>query len=358
MIPNYAVLPIKTLKRVSPKIIKKTNYKKIVLWAVFLAFFSMSAGAVKAVDNSALIQSLMQQIAALQAQLTQLQTQQGATVWCHAFNNYMVAGSTNKDVPYLQMALTQQGFDVSQDVQGIFGDNTTAAVVSFQGMYGIRQTGTVGPITRAKLNALYGCIATTTQPSITVTSSPTGSVIEKSNVRISWISRGVIKSLGIGFCPQGKPVEDNYCTEAATYSNTGIADFKLEGGVNLIPGQWHVVVMDTSNRSVYGVGADFTVVSSSTMSSQPSITITSPNGGEAWNIASTHSILWNSNGLNNTSGHFHISLIKGNPSAANAEFVIADTTNAGSYSWTVPATLQGEGLTSGQGYNIYKIRVY
>ena len=46
---------------------------------------------------------------------------------------------------------------LANDTQGTFGDNTASAVVQFQGKYNIRQTGTVGPLTRAKLNSLYGC---------------------------------------------------------------------------------------------------------------------------------------------------------------------------------------------------------
>ena len=46
-----------------------------------------------------------------------------------------------------------------------FGENTAAAVVQFQTKYGIRASGWVGPVTRQKLNSLYGCATTLpTQP--------------------------------------------------------------------------------------------------------------------------------------------------------------------------------------------------
>lgn len=41
-------------------------------------------------------------------------------------------------------------------VTGYFGNLTFGAVKRFQSKYGIRQTGYVGPLTRAKLNSLYG----------------------------------------------------------------------------------------------------------------------------------------------------------------------------------------------------------
>jgi len=113
------------------------------------------------------ITCLQNAIATLMAQIRALQSQQGTTqAWCHTFNNYLVAGSTGLEVEDLWTALGKDNPSVapslSYDHEGMgqpdtFGDNTAAAVVQFQGKYGIRQTGTVGPITRAKLNALYGC---------------------------------------------------------------------------------------------------------------------------------------------------------------------------------------------------------
>ncbi|MFA6339137.1 MAG: peptidoglycan-binding domain-containing protein [Candidatus Paceibacterota bacterium] len=41
-------------------------------------------------------------------------------------------------------------------VNGSFGPATTRAVKRFQQKYGISQTGTVGPVTRAKINELFG----------------------------------------------------------------------------------------------------------------------------------------------------------------------------------------------------------
>jgi hypothetical protein len=134
--------------------------------SVAILGFGFAASA-QTTDNSALIAQLQAQIQSLMQQIQQLIAQQGGQGWCHTFNNYSVAGSTNGDVSYLQTALTKQGFDVSGDGQGTFGDNTAAGVVSFQGKYGIRQTGTVGPITRTKLNALYGCGTTPTPPTPT-----------------------------------------------------------------------------------------------------------------------------------------------------------------------------------------------
>lgn len=69
----------------------------------------------------------------------------------------------NSDVLALQAALRNQGLfpDKTKDpdtcrMTGIFNPCTKAALMAFQKKYGIDQTGTLGPITRKKLNSLFG----------------------------------------------------------------------------------------------------------------------------------------------------------------------------------------------------------
>lgn len=52
------------------------------------------------------------------------------------------------------------GYPGSSLANSSFTEDVAAAVIDFQTKYGIRKTGTVGPLTRAKLNALYGCRTT------------------------------------------------------------------------------------------------------------------------------------------------------------------------------------------------------
>jgi hypothetical protein len=63
----------------------------------------------------------------------------------------------------------------------------------------------------------------------------------------------------------------------------------------------------------------------------PSITITSPNGGENWLVGSNHNITWTSTGL---SGNVRIEYSINNGSSFNT--LIASTPNVGSYPWTIP----------------------
>jgi hypothetical protein len=70
---------------------------------------------------------------------------------------------TNGDVSTLQDFLQTGGY-LSVDPTGYFNLTTKKAVRSFQLANGLTSDGSVGPITRAKLNATYGCGGTTLPP--------------------------------------------------------------------------------------------------------------------------------------------------------------------------------------------------
>ena len=76
--------------------------------------------------------------------------------FCYNFDNDITVGSRGSVVSALNQALSSSGIDTTGNTS-IFTEDNAGDVVSFQARYGIRQTGYVGPITRAKLNALYGC---------------------------------------------------------------------------------------------------------------------------------------------------------------------------------------------------------
>jgi hypothetical protein len=91
-----------------------------------------------------------------------------STTFCHTFSidlqlgDYTDLRSGIKGVDLLQEILVKEGFtiDVSEDSRNYgsnFGQSTLTAVKQFQTKYGINPTGYVGPLTRAKLNSLYGC---------------------------------------------------------------------------------------------------------------------------------------------------------------------------------------------------------
>ncbi len=93
------------------------------------------------------------------------------------FTRTLTVGSTGADVTELQTLLVQWGY-LTATPTGYFGNLTNAAVKRFQAASSISPvSGLVGPLTRAKLNALIGAgtasTATVTPPTATSTLSRT-----------------------------------------------------------------------------------------------------------------------------------------------------------------------------------------
>jgi hypothetical protein len=81
--------------------------------------------------------------------------------------------SSTTDILWVQSALVKEGFPVRQEQLGTFGVDTFLAVIGFQEKYeadilipaGLAKgNGFVGPLTRNKLNSLYGCEAVLSAP--------------------------------------------------------------------------------------------------------------------------------------------------------------------------------------------------
>src|SRR3989344_1711493 len=96
--------------------------------------------------------------------------------FCYTFQRNLKEGDRGPDVSRLHQVLQKEGFDLSNAddwEQRVFGDLTADAVTGFQQKYqsevltpsGLKYgTGYVGPATRRKLNALYGCGASPARP--------------------------------------------------------------------------------------------------------------------------------------------------------------------------------------------------
>lgn len=102
-----------------------------------------------------------------------------ATTVSPVFNANLRSGSRGNDITRLQTLLGQDASVYPEKiVSGYFGPKTLAAVRRFQKKYGIRQTGTVGPLTRAKLNEIFGATVPATSavpgetPAIPATPAP------------------------------------------------------------------------------------------------------------------------------------------------------------------------------------------
>jgi len=128
-------------------------------------FCATTVFAMTDTEKQTLISQIQQQILVLQQQMAQILSQQQETAnWCHTFSNYLKVGDNGNEIQALQVALGKEKLLIigSQSAADSafynFGDATLNAVKAFQKKYGISQTGTVGPLTRTKLNTLYGCV--------------------------------------------------------------------------------------------------------------------------------------------------------------------------------------------------------
>ncbi|MFA7201657.1 MAG: PKD domain-containing protein [Candidatus Paceibacterota bacterium] len=160
--------------------------KYIGALVIVLSFaVSLPALAMTQPEIQSKIQELIQKVQALQAQLGTSNSVSNVAAprvalpsetFCFNFNKNLTIGDgttgtdgKDADVLALQTVLEKEGFSIDDSEQkggAQFGESTAAAVVQFQGKYGIIQTGYVGPLTRAKLNAVYGCTVTPINPSI------------------------------------------------------------------------------------------------------------------------------------------------------------------------------------------------
>jgi peptidoglycan hydrolase-like protein with peptidoglycan-binding domain len=276
--------------------------KFLVLAAILsAAIFGFSVKA-QPVDNSALIAQLQAQIASLIAQIKVLQGNQGVSLgtWCHDFSiNLKIGDSDNKnnvgnDIRNLQDILGKEGLyvsDYSAATDGTFTEGTAASVVRFQQKYGISATGFVGPLTRAKLNKLYGCGIIKALPSITII-SPNGSESYQVNggpINVKWTTNNVPSTFIFDVIRlRGYPNGGEYILATnvlndgqetvAIPSSVPVGSYKLEMKAYLN----NTLVMDASDNH-------FNIISSS----QPSITVSSPNGEETWQKGTKQTIRWN-----------------------------------------------------------------
>jgi len=243
--------------------------KSLIFTAILSIALLCSGGIINAqsVDNSALIAQLQAQIASLMAQIQALQGNQGSTGWCYTFSADFGIGSSGKEVINLLIALDKQDIYDPITVPTSFNEDVAGAVVLFQQKYGIRASGWVGPITRAKLNSLYACaptngingvcgsangIATTTIPTNGLCATGLSSVVSNNTGLGFWMwscfgsNGGTTSSCSASTSITNQPTAlFSFVSANASYSynatnpansvTTGVITFKMQSSGGAIP---------------------------------------------------------------------------------------------------------------------------
>jgi len=185
--------------------------------------------------------------------------------------------------------------------------------------------------------------------SITVTSPNGGENWDLGSTHnITWTSSGVSGNVGIKLFQNGTSlgyIAQNIPVSAGTYSweiDEIIGVGPISAGVNYqIQVKQSGVAGDLSN-------GNFTIC---TPSSPPpptaSITVTSPNGGENWELGSTHNVTWTSSGV---SGNVGIKLFQNGTSLGYIAQNIP--VSAGTYSWEIDEIIGVGPISAGVNYQI------
>lgn len=295
-------------------------------------FIAPNSSFALSLSKEEMIQNILKQIGLLQAQLAQLQnTPDASSEWCHTFNKNLKFGDKGKEVIALHQALEKWGagnFDRGGDDLNafeVFTEETASAVVGFQEKYkdeiltpnGLQHgTGFVGKATRAKLNQLYGCEKTYSSSSSFVSS------VSSINLKYLSPSSGPVGTeviiTGTGFLGNNTIYFDGQkiSVKPISIANSANEDkgivFVVPSTIDsyirciqapcpqppsrvVTPGIYPVYV---SNANGTSNTVNFLVTyknSSSSSSSQSSITVLSPNGGETWTKGTTQTIKWQDN---------------------------------------------------------------
>ena len=167
--------------------------------------------------------------------------------------------------------------------------------------------------------AAFPTVTTTAVSSLGPTSASSGGNVT-SDAGDAVTARGVCWSTSVNPTTADSKTIDGSGTGAFTSTLTG-----------LTPNTPYHVRAYATNGEGTGYGGDLTFTT--LVIPAPTVTVTSPNGGESWAWGSSHNIAWTSTG---TIANVKIEYSTNNGTGWTT--IIASTANTGSYAWTVPNT--------------------
>ena len=185
----------------------------------------------------------------------------------------------------------------------------------------------------------YFTIQQASSPNITVTSPNGGENWEPgSSHSITWSSSNLPGSnVGIQLYRSGV-----YITSISS-STTDDGSYTWSISSSLAEhDDYQVMIYSTSESSISDYSDNYFTIEES---GSPSITVTSPNGGEDWETGTSHSITWNSSNL--SGNYVGIQLYR---SGSYVSSISSSTTDDGSYTWSISSS-QTES-------DYYKVKIY
>ncbi|MCP4217192.1 MAG: hypothetical protein GY765_21285 [bacterium] len=165
---------------------------------------------------------------------------------------------------------------------------------------------------------------TSNTDTVTVTAPNGGESWESASSQdITWTSTGSMTNVAIDYSTDNG---SSWSVITASTANDGTYSWTVP---NVPSTQCLVRVSDTDSDPTDSSDAVFSITAATVT---PTITVTAPNGGESWGIATSENITWSSTG---TVGNVMIEYSTNNGSSWTT--ISASTDNDGSYAWTVAA---------------------
>lgn len=180
-----------------------------------------------------------------------------------------------------------------------------------------------------KYSILWKEKQTSTPPSLTVTKPNGGESWQAgSSQTITWSSSGSSADVKIEYSTNSG---SSWSTITSSTTNDGSYSWTIP---NTESSTCRVKITDTSDSSIYDASNSNFSITSGGVTPPPgsaSITVTAPNGGESWEVGSSHAIKWSTTG---TVGNVKIDYSTNGGGSWTS--ITSSTANDGSYTWTVP----------------------
>jgi len=159
----------------------------------------------------------------------------------NGFTRYLKPSMSGSEVTRLQEFLVGQGFLSEDSVTGYFGNTTLGALRMFQEEYGIEPTGTLGPVTRAKMNGLLegGAVSASSPPASESTAPAPGDTgradEEKSGLTLFLMQGyigGEVKLLQEFLIAHGYLAQGNATGIFGLLTESAVKEFQLDNGIS------------------------------------------------------------------------------------------------------------------------------